>query len=193
MTVDNREAANLGSTEGPFYLIQHSYIGPNDDAEEVLQETWEISTEPGLTNRSQEPKITGWLGSSGDWSLDAHGEFATIDDARAYIAKHVGGLVPMENDEMDLGEDVVEVYRAHLETIVVSVNGWWGSCDADYFGITANTTDERIAEIAEAELDEATIRIKSEEGNLPLFDGDLEARIIGLRDGLREKPEEDDE
>jgi len=75
---------------------------------------------------------------------------------------------------------VVEVYRAHLETIVVSVDGWWGSCDADYFGITANTTDERIAEIAEAELDEATIRIKSEEGNLPLFDGDLEARIIGF-------------
>lgn len=193
MTVNFRVREKQGSTEGPFYVIQHSYIGPADDAEEILQETWQISAEPGRTNRSSEPKVTGWLGSSGDWSLDAHGEFATLDDARAYVTKRVGRLVPMENDEMDLDEDVVECYRAHLETIVVPVGTWWGDRDADSFGVTAKTTDERIAEIAEEEMAEARRKIKSEEGSLPFFDGDLESHIIALRDDLREESDEDDE
>lgn len=192
MTVDHLEVAGTHPAKGPFFVIKHSYIGPNpNDPENIMQERWDIRDEPGQTNVSLEPKIEGWLGSSGDWSSDAYGEFATIGDARAYIAKRVGHLVPMEEDEDDLDEGVVEAYRAHIETIVIDVEGWWGSCDAFYFGLTAETTDEEIAEIASEEMDNARREIEDNEGGIPAFDGDLEAFIIGLRDDLREEDEDD--
>lgn len=188
MAVEKHAAAMTVPTKGPFHVIKNEYIGFDDDLEEVLQEQWIISTEPGRANLSQEPVIKGWLGSSGDWSSDAHGEFPTIDEARDYIAKRVDRLISVDDDE-DHDEGVVEAYRAHIETIVVAVRNWWGSCDAFHFGITAETTDEEIVEIAEAEIAAARQEIEREGDGIPAFEGDLEDLITDLRDKLREKVE----
>lgn len=67
-----------------FYIIEQSYEGPNPD-DHLDDQTFRVQTRPGLGNLSHKPILHGWLGTTNDWCKIAHGEFATLDEAKAEI------------------------------------------------------------------------------------------------------------
>lgn len=170
-----------------YYVISTSYIGPNqhttNDAKNILDgDYYDICTYPGSTNQSKEVRIEGWLGSTNDWSLTAHGKFETIEAAREKIADEIGRPVTEcrttpAGDEYDRpdGDDVVERYY---------VSPYSGVCDADSDDVTADTTDEQIAAmVAEGNA------LAEKEGFLII--GDAVKWLTEVRDWL--KAEADDE
>ena len=140
-----------------FYVISTSYIGPNqhtvNDARNILDgDYYEICTTPGITNMSKEVRIDGWLGSTNDWSKTAHGEFETIEAARAKIEQEIGRPIsecrtaPAGGRDDDLHESVAERYYTSIYEHVTDADYWVG-----LDGITADTTDDQIAKmVAEA-------------------------------------------
>ena len=172
--------------KGPFYVVEHEYIGSNfssaSDAEEILNnETWDILSEPPRTNLSKEIRTNGWLGSNNDWSSKAHGEFETIDEARNYVESRLGFLTLLEDGGDE--DDLVESYRANKETFAVDVESWWQSCGAYEFGVTAETSDEEIRDIAKSEL--ASARDELNYQGVAYFVGSLEDVIREIRNNLR--------
>lgn len=135
-----------------YYIIETNYVGPNHD-QHVDADRIEISTTPAITNRSHEIRLDGWCGTTNDWAVYAHGEYATIEAARAAIAEKFGDVrdrdangYSFESDD----EDVVEVYKPGKYTPMSSQ----ATADWAYEGIQsdieADTTDERIAELVAA-------------------------------------------
>ena len=174
------------SLKGPFYVVEHEYIGPNFssayDVEKFLNnESWDILSEPPRTNLSKEIRTNGWLGSNNDWSSQAHGEFETIDEARNYIESRLGFLTLLEDGDDD--DDLVESYRANKETFALDVESWWQDSGACEFGVTAETSDEEIRDIAKSELANARDELNYE--GVPYFVGSLEDVIREIRDNLR--------
>jgi hypothetical protein len=68
----------------PYYITSSEYIGPNHPKVDTCIT---IMTVPGRTNVSREVRLAGWLGTTNDHSCYAHGEFETIDAARAHVAQ----------------------------------------------------------------------------------------------------------
>ena len=77
------------------YLQTVEWIGPLDHptarsdyyGREIL-----VTSEPGLTNMSGEPRITGWLGTTNNWHRSAHGEYETVAAALAAAETLFGPL-----------------------------------------------------------------------------------------------------
>jgi len=76
-----------------YYLIANKYVGPNVDDRDANargnRDYYTIQTEPGTTNLSGEERTSGWLGTTGDWSETAMGEFETEAEAREAIPEGV--------------------------------------------------------------------------------------------------------
>ena len=138
-----------------FFVISTTYIGPNqhttNDADNILDgDYYDICTSPGSTNQSKEVRIEGWLGSTNDWSLTAHGAFDTIEAARECVADQIGRPVTEcrtypathEDDKPD-DDSVVERYYASRYESVCHAGDYVGS-DA----IDATTSDEEIEKTA---------------------------------------------
>jgi len=68
-----------------FYLIKNVYYGSDLIHPDVVME---ISAVPGRTNMSGEVCTDGWLGSCGDISFEACGQFYSLDEARAAAAEN---------------------------------------------------------------------------------------------------------
>ncbi len=100
-----------------YYVIEERYVGPDDDKHK--QGTIEIQTEPARTNSSHEVRTEGWCGTYNDVATYAHGEYATIDDARAAIAEIFGpvrsvspyGEAFKEEEYFRYDPTVVEVFK----------------------------------------------------------------------------------
>jgi len=131
-----------------FYIIETTYIGPNQKQDRYVDaDGIEISTSPARANMSNEKRIEGWCGTTNDWCVTAHGEYATIEEAREAIAEKFGEVRKIDAPDDCLDEHVIEQYKPGKYAPMSSqaTGEWaWESIKED---IRADTTDERIAEL----------------------------------------------
>ncbi len=126
-----------------YYIIEINYIGPNPLCD---VDTIGIYKTPAYGNMSKEPVVDGWAGTTNDWATYAHGEFDSIEEARAKIAE----LYPerREIDEYDDYENViVELYKPgkYAEMSKEGTSDWL----ARDLRLTGDETDEQLQEIIE--------------------------------------------
>jgi hypothetical protein len=125
-----------------YYVIETNYVGPNALYD---PDTIGIYTRPAYGNMSQQPVVDGWAGTTNDWATYAHGEFDSIDEARAKIAE----LYPerREVDEYDDYENViVELYKPGKYAIMTREDtaDWLYE---DMRELTGKESDEKLEEI----------------------------------------------
>lgn len=134
-----------------YYIIETNYVGPNQTQDQYVDvDKIEISTSPAITNRSHEERTEGWCGTTNDWAVYAHGEYATIEEARAAITDKFGEVRDSDANgdsfESD-DEDVVEIYRpGKFAPMSSQATADW-AYEGIKYDIEADTTDERIAEL----------------------------------------------
>lgn len=141
-----------------YYVIETNYVGPNPNQDKYIDaDTIEISTSPAIANRSREPRTEGWCGTTNDWSIYAHGAYATIDEARAAIGDKFGAVRGSDTSGDSFepeNPDIVETYKPgkYAPMSSAQTEEWvYRSICAD---ISADTSDERIAAlVAEYESD----------------------------------------
>lgn len=169
-----------------FYIIETKYVGPNHD-QNVDADTVEITTVPAETNSSHEVRTEGWCGTTNDWSVYAHGEYETLEAAKKAVKEIFGEVRDCDSERHDFGgydTAAVEVYKpGKFSPMSRQETADWAH-DGMRSDITADTTDEQIAElVAEyegyANSDGCTL------------DGDLEDMMIRYRDDKRAEREED--
>lgn len=172
-----------------FYVIETKYVGPNQTQDQYVDvDTIEISTSPAITNSSHEERTDGWCGTTNDWSVYAHGEYDTIEEARAAITDKFGEVRDSDANgdsfESD-DENVVETYKPGKYAPASSQ----ATADWAYEGIRsdidADTTDERIAELVAEYEAEAN-------SNGYTLDSDLEDFMRKRRQELRDEIENQD-
>ncbi|EIZ8584089.1 hypothetical protein MQY53_001615 [Salmonella enterica subsp. enterica] len=169
-----------------YYIIETKYVGPNQD-QNVDVDTIEISTSPAITNSSNEERTEGWCGTTNDWAVYAHGEYATIEEARAAITEHFGEVRDSDANGDSFksdDEDVVETYKPGKYAPMSSQ----ATADWAYEGIQsdieAETTDKHIAELVaeyEAEANSNGYTLDSVLKNL------MQERRQELRDELEDE------
>ena len=122
-----------------YYIVTTEYAGPNP-RENLDADRIEIRTEPGITNASHEVRTEGGLGQTNDWSLHAHGEYATLDDALDAVDR----LWPEHREAENVGyeDTIVQTFRPGRYAPI----GHDG-LNTDEF-VDAESTDEQIAENA---------------------------------------------
>lgn len=135
-----------------FYIIETNYVGPNQD-QHCDADLVRIQTEPGRTNSSHKERTEGWLGTTNDWAEYAHGEYDTIEEARAAVEEQFGPCREREIGTDPFNDDpdgcVVAVFKiGQYEQMSREATGDW-----IYEGlraeVTADTTDEQIEQLIE--------------------------------------------
>lgn len=167
-----------------FYIITTEYVGPNkrDSKNNIIGDSCvaEILSKCPRTNCSNEPRISGWLGTTNDISVTAHGEFDTIEEARDAV-KSLGYSEPVDKNEFDC--DVIESYvSAAAACDQWDADDWFhnlsshdDTCAA--FGITTKSSDSDIRKAVGSAHDEAFAQNVELHGTEKLF--------FELRDELR--------
>lgn len=169
-----------------YYIIETNYVGPNQD-QYVDVDKIEISTSPAITNSSHEERTEGWCGTTNDRAVYAHGEYATIEEARAAITEKFGEVRDSDanGDSFEsYDEDVVVTYKpGKYEPMSSQATADWA-----YEGIQADiksdTTDEGIAELVAEYEAEAN-------GQGYTLDSDLEDFMRDRRQELRDEMEDE--
>lgn len=171
-----------------YYIIETNYVGPNRTQDQYVDvDTIEISTSPAMTNLSHVERTEGWCGTTNGWAVYAHGEYATIEGARAAIAEKFGDVRNSDADGDSFGsddDDVVETYKPGKFAPMSRQD----TADWAYEGIQSDieggTSDERIAElVAEYEA------VANSYGYA--LDSDLKAFMQERRQELRDELEGD--
>ena len=157
-----------------YYIIETKYVGPNQTHVDV--DTIEISTSAAITNSSHEERTEGWCGTTNDWAVYAHGEYATIEEARAAITEEFG-----EVRDSDANGDSVETYKPGKYAPMSRQDTADWAYEGFRFDIKADTTDERIAELVTEYEAEAN-------RNGYTLDSDLEDFMQERRQELRDEP-----
>lgn len=166
-----------------YYIIETQYVGPNQDQDQYVDvDRVEISTSPAVTNSSREECTEGWCGTTNDWAVYAHGEYATIEEALAAVAEKFGEVRDADAAYPDSG--IVETYKLGKYTPMgIEETSQWA-----YAGfsseINAGTTDDRITELVAEWEGEAN----SEGWTL---DSSLENNMKVYRQELRDDPEDE--
>jgi hypothetical protein len=139
-----------------FYVIETEYVGPNPQ-QHLDSHSYHVQNCPGLLNMSHEPRTFGWLGTTNDWSENAHGEFDTLEEARAEIERltngdyreqdlsdfHDGNITRIDKNGNIEGRIVYRVLAGGLEL-------WCAESSQDYcydsmiVSIKADSTEEEI-------------------------------------------------
>lgn len=96
---------NTMATAQKYYVIETNYV----DAESG--DKVEIRTSPARTNFSHVVRLTGFCGATNNRAVYAHGEYSTLEAARAAIASlfDVNDDGEADDDEAD-DEEIVETY-----------------------------------------------------------------------------------
>jgi hypothetical protein len=167
-----------------FYVIETTYTGPNQNQDQYADaDTIEIRTTPARGNMSSEVRLDGWCGTTNDWAVYAHGEYDTIEKARAAIAEKFGEVREEDpvGDFPEFYDDaVVASFRpGKYEPMGREATAVW-TYEAIQADIAAETTDERIDEL-EAEYEAAA----NSEGYT--LDSDLEGFMQKRRQELRDE------
>jgi len=177
-----------------YYIIETNYVGPNQDQEQYVDaDKIEISVTPAIQNSSREECTDGWCGTTNDWAVYAHGEYATIEEARAAIAE-IFGEVRDSNGNGDIfetnefEEDVIEIYKPckYAPMSSEATENWaydWIERD-----INAETTDARIIELVAEYEEEANEYGSTLSGDLDEF---MRERRQQLRDELEDELEDE--
>ncbi len=169
-----------------YYIIETNYVGPNQTQDQYVDvDTIEISTSPAITNNSHEECAEGWCGTTNDWAVYAHGEYSTVEAARAAINEKFNEVRDSDANgdsfESD-DEDVVETYKPGKFAPMSSQ----ATADWAYEGIQSDikavTTDECIAELIAEYKAEAN-------SNGHTLDSDLESFMQERRQELRDELE----
>lgn len=132
-----------------YYVIEINYAGPDQDQDQYIDvDVINISTSPATTNSSNEVRTDGWCGTTNDWATYAHGEYTTLDEARAYIKKKFGELRDCDanGDKFEYldDEDVVETYKiGKYEPLGTQATVAW-AYERMYNDIKADTSDFEI-------------------------------------------------
>jgi len=130
-----------------YYIENSTYIGPNPDQVDLRQrDYYVISADPLRTNSSHEILIEGWLGSNGDWSSYACGEYPSEEAAIEYLKSLGCRLVKIE---AEFGE-IEEFWTAEECDEEWDANDWFQVPDAE-FGITAQSSDDDLEKLAAKE------------------------------------------
>ena len=141
----------MSAYQSRLYVVEHNYVGPNQ-RERPDADTIEITTACPHTNMSHEPRPSGWCGTTNDWSVTAHGEFASEDAAREYVRRH--WEVREEDDELDpvWDAEVVARYRiGALRPLSAEATREWVHDGVDQEVANGRTDVEAIADgLAEA-------------------------------------------
>jgi hypothetical protein len=167
-----------------YYVIETNYVGPNP-SQNLDADTIEIATEPARTNSSHEVRLDGWCGTTNDWAVYAHGEFVTIEEARAAIAEKFGDVRDCTPDDSKFdAESVVEVCRRGRYAPMNAAQTVDWCCEGLREDVSADTTDERIAALVDEYEDAA-----NGEG-YTLDESALSEYITEHRDELRDEREE---
>ncbi|GIV82736.1 MAG: hypothetical protein KatS3mg051_2090 [Anaerolineae bacterium] len=146
-----------------YYIIETQYVGPSRyGINPITRHHYDITTEPGTTNMSHEIRTDGWLGTTNDWSRHAHGEYETLEKAR----KALLALLEDRHGEYHKAEEIdtleaeffglVERYYPTRYRTVCDAADWLAGIGDDdrvreELGITAETTDAELEEIAQRE------------------------------------------
>lgn len=131
-----------------FYVIERKYVGPNQD-QYADADTVGIYTTPGRANMSKEVRLSGWLGTTNDWSEYAHGEYLTKEAAEAAIRgmwEHVRDSCP-SGEGFYLDDNCVALFKPGCYEAMghqATADWCWQGVEAD---ITASTSDEQIAQL----------------------------------------------
>lgn len=137
-----------------YYIIETNYVGPNQYQDNYTnQDIITITTSPAINNGNREEQTAGWCGTTNNWAVYAHGEYPTIEEARDAMIEILGDVRGCDAngrhyEAAPIDDHIVEVYRpGKYETMSLDASkDWaWEGISAD---ITADTTDERIAELA---------------------------------------------
>lgn len=172
-----------------YYVIEKSYVGPNQKQDCYVDVSHvDICTFHAVTNGSHEERINGWCGTTNDWSVNAYGEYASIEAARSAIADIFGDVREFNIDgdyfEFD-DESVVESYKFGKYIPLSSEE----SFDWAYGGIAVHIhvgmTDKQVEEYVVALEEEAN-------KNGFTLDSSLENDVLYHRQQLREKLGDED-
>jgi hypothetical protein len=123
-----------------YYIIEINYIGPNPLCD---VDTIGIYKTPAYGNMDKQPVIDGWAGTTNDWATYAHGEFATLEDARAKVEE----IYPDRREVELQDEDCVELWKPgkYAEMSKEGTSDWLASD----LRLTGDETDEQLQEIIE--------------------------------------------
>ena len=132
-----------------YYVVETKYVGPNQDTDKYIDaDRIDITTEPATGNMSGEVCLDGWCGTTDDWSVHAHGEYKTLDEARQAVESK---FAPCREDE-DIPqyaeyEGVVARFRPGKYAPMSSemAADWMYELVKD--DIDADTSDERLEEL----------------------------------------------
>ena len=179
-----------------YYLVSSEYVGPNasnlsTDFDRIVYGHYvDIRTVPGTTNMSHEPRTDGWLGTTNDWAEYAHGEYATLEDARAARAEMFPQTFASSRDDEDLMvglddddepiEAVERVYVGPGENVVDAETWLYDAARED---LSAETSDEQLAELAAEYKKDAAI------DKIILWD-DVEEFLRQIRDEMRSEADD---
>lgn len=168
-----------------FFLIESEYTGPNqrDSHGNWIGDSrvMTITTTPGTTNLSHEERTDGWLGTTNDNSVTAHGEFDTIEEARA--AAHEMGFTEQSDVEYPDDDELEFWITPEAAKSQWDAGDWFdglgrnGTCTE--YGITAETTDDELEEAVDTAENEDCASDVVLHGTLKLF--------TELRDELRDE------
>lgn len=133
-----------------YYVTETNYVGPNKNDDRYCDADFiEISTSPAVKNLSREVCTDGWCGTTNDWALYAHGEFETEQAAREFIQAKWAIRDDEEFDPRYADDGVIARFKiGALEQLSRQRTEDWiyaaMQCD-----VTADTTDEKISELAD--------------------------------------------
>ena len=163
-----------------YYIVEYQYIGLGDE-ESLIR----IQTTPAR-DLDGDVCIDGRCGAWNDWVVYGHGEYMTLDDARAAIPEKFGDVREVYDDYDDYYYNAIDTYKfGRYEPL-----DKYESCDyfRDYIqsDVNRDTTNERIDElITEYEI------IANEDGYTLDADG-LAKLIRDYRDELASEDADDD-
>lgn len=131
-----------------YYIVEVGYVGPNADQDRYVDaDKIEITTRPLRTNQSGEICTEGWCGTTNDWAFYAHGEYPSVEEARAAIRQRFGQVRDSEpnGDAFEaMDEAVVEVYKhGRLKPMSARASIEWAYDDISK-EIGASTSDDAI-------------------------------------------------
>lgn len=131
-----------------YYVIETDYYDRFDSR------YFSITSEPGATDRDDNPVTEGEFGNMLGVYREAHGEYETLEEAREAVKELCGGEM---RDTDEYGARFEGIYENEVETYkpgkyqpmnAEGTGNWFAETRLDDF-ITAHTTDEEIEEIFE--------------------------------------------
>lgn len=161
-----------------YYVIETRYVGANADGV-INSHRVAISETPARGNAGDRPVVvTGWCGTTNDWSEYAHGSFGTLEDARDYVCVRWP-----EFREVDADRGEVSRYLIGLERMTADYTREWVWDDAKR-RVTATTTDEEIDRLVDEWATQAEHEAGDEAQGMALDERAARALCRELREDL---------